>query len=106
MGPLLRRDRFLASGVTLRWDRDRTIEAGPGDMPVAARMPRFKGFHRFIPVLARADGFRVVEVPVGHRGRRFGRTHYGNLRRAWQGLRDVFGVAWLRSRRIDATLDE
>jgi glycosyltransferase involved in cell wall biosynthesis len=74
--------------------------------PVAARLPRFRGFHRFIPVLARAEGFSVVEVPVHHRGRRFGRTHYGNLRRAFHGLVDVFGVAWLRSRRIDARLDE
>jgi glycosyltransferase involved in cell wall biosynthesis len=93
---LLLRDRFRDVGCSLKaWRR-----------PVAARMPRFRGFHRFIPVLARAEGFRVVEVPVSHRGRRYGRTHYGNLRRAWQGLADVFGVAWLRSRRIDPTLDE
>lgn len=74
--------------------------------PVAARIPRFKGFHRFIPVLARTEGFRVVEVPVHHRPRQHGRTHYGNLRRAFHGLVDVFGVAWLRRRRIDVALDE
>jgi dolichol-phosphate mannosyltransferase len=67
---------------------------------VVERVPRFEGFHRFVPVLASAEGFRVVEVPVGHRPRRFGRTHYGNLGRAVRGLYDLIGVGWLLRRRL------
>jgi glycosyltransferase involved in cell wall biosynthesis len=36
--------------------------------------------HRFIPVLAHFDGFRVAEVPVHHRPRRVGRSRYGAAR--------------------------
>lgn len=67
---------------------------------VARRIPRFHGFHRFVPILARAEGFRVVEVPVAHRPRPFGRTHYGNLSRGLRGIYDLIGVGWLLRRRI------
>src|SRR5215467_3604902 len=33
--------------------------------------------HRFVPVLAAARGFRVGEVVVNHRPRKFGRSKYG-----------------------------
>src|SRR5262245_50630426 len=33
--------------------------------------------HRFIPVLAHARGFRVGELAINHRPRRFGRSKYG-----------------------------
>lgn len=67
---------------------------------VVGRVPRFEGFHRFVPVLASAEGFRVVEVPVSHRPRSFGRTHYGNLGRAVRGLYDLIGVGWWLRRRL------
>jgi glycosyltransferase involved in cell wall biosynthesis len=70
--------------------------------PVVERIPRFEGFHRFVPVLAAAEGFRVVQLPVSHRPRSFGRTHYGNWRRALRGLYDLLGVGWLLRRRLDA----
>ena len=87
------KDRFRDVGCSLKaWRR-----------PVAERMPPFRGFHRFIPILAEAEGFRVVELEVSHRPREHGETHYGQLSRALAGLRDLFGVAWLRSRRVDVT---
>jgi glycosyltransferase involved in cell wall biosynthesis len=33
--------------------------------------------HRYIPVLAHWQGYRITEVPVTHHPRRFGRTKYG-----------------------------
>jgi len=33
--------------------------------------------HRFIPALAQSRGFRVVEIPVNHRPRRFGSSKFG-----------------------------
>ncbi len=50
--------------------------------------------HRFITVLAAARGFRVCEVGVNHRPRRFGRSHYG----AWRflkGFLDLLTVKFL-----------
>src|SRR5438034_6490381 len=48
---------------------------------IAALVP-FKGMHRFIPALIRGAGYRLVEIPVKHRPRRFGQTNYGFGNRA------------------------
>ena len=60
----------------------------------------FHGFHRFIPTLLLQSGYRIVEVPVNHRPRRFGTSHYGVRNRAWRALVDLLGVRWLRSRQL------
>ncbi len=50
--------------------------------------------HRFVPVLAAARGFRVGELVVGHRPRRFGRSKYG-LSRFVKGFLDLFSVKFV-----------
>jgi glycosyltransferase involved in cell wall biosynthesis len=50
--------------------------------------------HRFVPPLAAARGFRVVEIEVHHRSRRFGRSKYG-LGRFLKGLIDLLTVTFV-----------
>jgi hypothetical protein len=50
--------------------------------------------HRFIPVLADARGFRVGEVVIKHRPRRFGSSKYG-VRRFVKGFLDLLTVKFL-----------
>jgi glycosyltransferase involved in cell wall biosynthesis len=50
--------------------------------------------HRFIPVLAAARGFRVGEIEVNHRPRRFGDSKYG-VRRFVKGFLDLLTVKFL-----------
>jgi glycosyltransferase involved in cell wall biosynthesis len=50
--------------------------------------------HRFVPVLAAARGFRVAEVPIQHRARRFGRTKFGPGRYL-KGFLDLLTVKFL-----------
>jgi dolichol-phosphate mannosyltransferase len=50
--------------------------------------------HRFIPVLAAARGFRVTEMAVNHRPRRFGKSKYG-VRRFIKGFLDLLTVKFL-----------
>jgi len=50
--------------------------------------------HRFIPVLAAARGFRIGEVVVQHRARRFGNSKYG-IRRFMKGFLDLLTVKFL-----------
>jgi glycosyltransferase involved in cell wall biosynthesis len=50
--------------------------------------------HRFIPVLAAARGFRVGELAINHRPRRFGHSKYG-LRRFMKGFLDLLTVKFL-----------
>jgi len=61
---------------------------------VAAEIRIYGELHRFIPVLAHAKGFKVTEIPVHHRERRFGRSKYG-LRRFVRGLLDLLTVKFL-----------
>jgi len=67
---------------------------------VSALVP-FKGMHRFIPALIKGAGYRLVEIPVNHRPRRFGQTKYGFGSRALRATIDMFGVRWLLSRRLN-----
>jgi glycosyltransferase involved in cell wall biosynthesis len=50
--------------------------------------------HRFIPVLAAARGFKVGEVIIRHRPRRFGYSKYG-MRRFVKGFLDLLTVKFL-----------
>lgn len=50
--------------------------------------------HRFVPVLAAARGFRVGELAIQHRPRRFGRSKYGGTRFV-KGFLDLLTVAFL-----------
>jgi glycosyltransferase involved in cell wall biosynthesis len=50
--------------------------------------------HRFIPVLAAARGFRVTEIEIHHRPRRFGHSKYG-VRRFAKGFLDLLTVKFL-----------
>jgi hypothetical protein len=61
---------------------------------VAREIRIYGELHRFIAVLAHARGFRVVELPVQHRARQFGRSKYG-IRRFLRGLLDLFTVKFL-----------
>jgi glycosyltransferase involved in cell wall biosynthesis len=67
---------------------------------VSALVP-FKGMHRFIPALIKDAGYRLVEIPVNHRPRRFGQSKYGLGNRALRATVDMFGVRWLLSRRLN-----
>jgi glycosyltransferase involved in cell wall biosynthesis len=62
--------------------------------PVVEELRLYGELHRFIPALAAWRGFRVDEVPVHHRPRRFGRSKYGSAR-LWRGCLDLLTVLCL-----------
>jgi len=51
-------------------------------------------FHRFMPALAHWRGFRVAEVPVRHRARRFGKSKFGAARFI-NGFLDLLAAAFI-----------
>ena len=67
---------------------------------VALRLPLFQGFHRFLGPLCLREGCRLVQVPVQHRFRPYGCSHYGLGNRSVNVIADLVGVAWLMSRPI------
>jgi glycosyltransferase involved in cell wall biosynthesis len=51
-------------------------------------------FHRFMPALAHWAGFRVAELPVHHRPRKFGRSKFGAARFI-NGFLDLMSAAFI-----------
>lgn len=79
------------TGVKLH-DHNCGFKAYRGD---AARSVRLYGeLHRFVPVLAAARGFRVGELVVHHRARKFGRSKFG-ARRFIKGFLDLLSVSFI-----------
>jgi len=70
------------------------------------RVRLFTGMHRFLPTLVRHAGYRVVEMPVNHRQRRFGTSKYGAMNRAARGLADCFAVRWMGKRMLNYRVTE
>jgi len=95
------RSRFTRDGVR---DTGCTLKAMRRDC-IGALVP-FKGMHRFIPALVKGAGYRLVEIPVNHRPRRFGQSKYGLGNRALRATIDMFGVRWLLSRQLNYKLRE
>lgn len=92
---------FVRSRFTKDYVRDTGCTLKAMRRECADALVPFKGMHRFIPALIRGAGYRLVEIPVNHRARRFGQTKYGFGSRALRATRDMFGVRWLLSRRLN-----
>ena len=98
----------IANAVRGWFLKDRTPDTGCG-LKLFARdlflaLPDFDHMHRFLPALVLRAGGQVLSVPVHHRARTSGRSHYGIHNRVWTGIVDMLGVAWLirRARLPDA----
>jgi dolichol-phosphate mannosyltransferase len=65
---------------------------------LALQLPLFQGVHRFFGPLMLREGCRAVEVPVSHRCRAFGCSHYNIWNRSLSVMLDLVGVAWLLRR--------
>jgi dolichol-phosphate mannosyltransferase len=104
-----RRDTWLkrvsskvANGVRGWVLRDHTPDIGCGlkvfKRDVFLKLPHFDHMHRFLPALFQRAGEHVVSVPVSHRPRAKGCSHYGMHDRLWVGIVDILGVLWLGRR--------
>jgi hypothetical protein len=69
-------------------------------------IPKFNGMHRFFPTLVKMEGYRVIEIPVSHHPRRFGRSKYNIRNRMWRSFIDLLAVRWMKSRHITYDIEE
>jgi glycosyltransferase involved in cell wall biosynthesis len=65
--------------------------------PVVASLRLYGEMHRYLPVLAAWDGWRVTELAVNHRPRRHGKSKYGG-RRFLNGLFDLLTISFIARR--------
>jgi glycosyltransferase involved in cell wall biosynthesis len=70
------------------------------------RVALYTGMHRFLPTLIRMRGYKVIEMAVNHRPRRFGVSKYGAMNRAMRGLVDCLAVRWMSKRMLDYRVKE
>lgn len=90
------RDQITDTGCSLKLVRREALES----------VRLYTGMHRFLPTLVRMQGYKVAEMPVNHRPRRFGVSKYGAMNRAFRGLADCLAVRWMGSRMLKYTIRE
>jgi glycosyltransferase involved in cell wall biosynthesis len=74
-----------SSGVKLR-DYGCALRVFKADL--AKDLGLYGELHRFIPVLAHLEGARIIQVPVKHHARKFGKSKYG-LSRTFKVISDL-----------------
>jgi glycosyltransferase involved in cell wall biosynthesis len=84
----------LVAGLRLH-DFNCGLKAYRREVTQAVRL--YGEMHRYIPVLAHLEGYRVGELRVRHHARRFGRSKYGPAR-FLNGFLDLLTVVFLSSR--------
>jgi dolichol-phosphate mannosyltransferase len=85
---------WLVSGLTGVWLHDHNCGMKCYRAEVFREIRLYGELHRFIPVLAAARGFRIGEIEIHHRPRRFGHSKYG-VRRFFKGFLDLLTVKFL-----------
>ena len=100
--------RRVASRIA-NWFRNRVTGESIADVGCSIRAMRtsylrriklYRGLHRFLPTLLALEGARVIEIPVSHRPRRFGRSKYGIGDRLLVGMIDLLAVRWMKIRAL------
>ncbi len=88
-----------ANAIRARLLHDDTPDTGCGiklfERAAFLELPSFDHMHRYLPALMQRAGWQTLSIPVNHRSRSSGVSKYNNLQRAWVGLSDLRGVAWL-----------
>lgn len=70
------------------------------------KIARFNGMHRFFPTLVKMHGYTVAEIPVNHRPRTQGKTHYNIFNRFLRPMADLLAVRWLQKRTLRYRLEK
>lgn len=60
----------------------------------AKSLKLYGGMHRFIPLLAHQNGFKIIEIPIIHEKRKYGMSKYG-FSKVWKDLPDMFTMLFL-----------
>jgi len=69
-------------------------------------IPMFNGMHRFLSTLVKMNGYRIIEVPVSHHPRKFGKSKYNIRNRMVRSFIDLLAVRWMKRRVIHYEIEE
>ncbi|PYM79210.1 MAG: glycosyltransferase [Candidatus Rokuibacteriota bacterium] len=101
--PFIRRASSRVANAIRNWVSDESVQDSGCTYRAFRReclrsLVLYRGFHRFVPTLLRMHGYRVLEVPVNHRPRRFGQSKYGIGNRAVAAFKDLLVIRWMKDR--------
>jgi dolichol-phosphate mannosyltransferase len=95
----------IANAVRNRLSGDDIIDTGCSlklfRRECLAGIKLYGGLHRFLPTLLRMEGYRVIQVAVGHRPRQRGQSKYGVGNRVFRAFADLLAVRWMKKRRLE-----
>ena len=95
---------FLANKVRRRLCQDGVRDTGCSlkiyRTSALKEIKMFQGMHRFLPALFSNEGFSVCEIPVNHRERTRGTSHYSFFNRSFNTIADMLAVRWMRKRHL------
>lgn len=98
----------IANAVRGRCLRDRLHDSGCAikvmRRAVVGSFLPIRSLYSFMPAMAVAAGFTVVELPVTHRPRTGGMSNYGLRAMWWRPCCDMFALSWVLRRRIPLDL--
>ena len=69
-------------------------------------IPVFNGMHRFLSTLVKMNGYRIIEVPVSHHPRKYGKSKYNIRNRMVRSFVDLLAVRWMKHRAIHYDIEE
>jgi glycosyltransferase involved in cell wall biosynthesis len=69
-------------------------------------IPTFNGMHRFLSTLVKMQGYKIIEVPVFHHPRQFGKSKYNIRNRMVRSFIDLLAVRWMKRRTIHYEIEE
>ena len=95
----------IRNAITRETVRDSACTLRAMRRECTAALPPYDGMHRFVPTLLRIAGYRVVEIPVTHRPRRFGESKFGVRNRASRAFRDLLVVRWMQGHALGYTIE-
>jgi len=93
---MLSQEEIVDTGCSLKAFRRESLQ----------NMKLFNGMHRFLPTLAKMEGFTVTQVKVNHRPRRFGKTKYNIRNRMVRAFADLLAVRWMKKRHLTYEIEE
>jgi dolichol-phosphate mannosyltransferase len=109
--PWLKKMSSIIANRVRNWVSDENIQDSACTLRAFKRrciheMPVFNGMHRFLSTLAKMEGYRIIEVPVLHHPRRFGKSKYNIRNRMVRSFIDLLGVRWMKRRAIHYEIEE
>ena len=114
---LKRKDSFIKrlTSKIANFVRQRLCEDGVQDTGCSLKIYRrtclekikmFNGMHRFLPALFKMEGFHIQQIPVNHRERLRGKSHYNFFNRSLNTVADLWAVRWMKKRYLHYQIEQ